>query len=314
MKNNIFGYLFFIFIVVIMGFAIYKVNSNKEIEESNNTVAGSTVANVEKGKSITLAISEFDTINPIITKNKNVQDVTKLIYESLVNITEDGKVKACLAKEWETADNLTYIVKLNTGIKWSDGTYFSSNDVKYTIDRLKDKEAKNAVYSENVRYLKEVDIIDNTTLRIILSEKVPFYEYYLTFPILSSNYYGDDNFWSTDKNKKPITTGKFQISEETGNKIVLSKNPYWREKENDDTVIEKITINLYSSVAELYNAFKLGSIHLISTKNINYQQYIGKIGYNVTEIEGRDFAFLALNTEERFVKGYRFKESNKIWN
>ena len=81
MKNNIFGYLFFIFIVVIMGFAIYKVNSNKEIEESNNTVAGSTVANVEKGKSITLAISEFDTINPIITKNKNVQDVTKLIYE-----------------------------------------------------------------------------------------------------------------------------------------------------------------------------------------------------------------------------------------
>ena len=29
MKNNIFGYLFFIFIIGIMAFAIYTVNSNK---------------------------------------------------------------------------------------------------------------------------------------------------------------------------------------------------------------------------------------------------------------------------------------------
>ena len=42
---------------------------------------------------------------------------TKIIYESLVNITEDGKAEGCLAKEWETTDNLTYIVKLKTGIK-----------------------------------------------------------------------------------------------------------------------------------------------------------------------------------------------------
>ena len=297
MKNNILGYLFFIFIVIIMGFAIYKVNSNKKVEDGNtNTVT--SISTAEKGKEITLAISEFDTINPIITKNKNVQDVTKLIYEPLINITSDGKTEACLAKEWETTDNLTYIVKLRTGVKWSDGTYFSSNDVKFTIDKLKSKEAKNAVYAENVRHLKEVDIIDNTTLRIILSEKIPFYEYYLTFPILSSNYYGEDDFWDTNKNNAPITTGRFQISENPGNKLILTKNSNWWNKEKDDSVIEKVTINFYSSVAEMYNAFKLGGIDLISTKNENYKQYIGKIGYNVNEIEGRDFAFLALNTEK----------------
>ncbi len=297
MKNNIFGYLFFIFIIIIMGFAIYKVSKNNNENNINNTESSSSIATSEKGTEITLAIAKFDTINPIITKNKQVQDVTKLIFESLVNITSDGRVEPCLAKEWETTDNMTYIIKLKTGIKWSDGTYFSSNDVKFTIDRLlQDKEAKKAVYSNSVKHLKEVDIIDNTTLRIILSKKIPFYEYFLTFPILSSSYYGEDNFWDTNKNDKPVTTGRFLISEHIGNKIILTKNLNWWNIQEDNSVIDKVTINFYSSVAELYNAFRQGGIDLISTKNKDYKQYIGKIGYKVTEIEGRDFSFLALNT------------------
>lgn len=297
MKNNIFGYLFSIVIIIIMAFAIYKVTSNNNQEQGKTSDATGSIVTTEKGTQITLAVSQFDTINPIITRNKQVQDVTKLVFESLVNITSDGKAEPYLAKEWETTDNLTYIIKLKTGIKWSDGNYFSSNDVKYTIDKLKSKEAENAVYAENVRKLKEVDIIDNTTLRIILSEKIPFYEYYLTFPILSSNYYGEDDFWNTKKNDAPISTGRFKISEHSGNKIILTKNENWWNKQEDDSVIDRVTINFYSSVAELYNAFKLGSIDLISTRNKDFKNYIGKIGYNTHEVEGRDFVFLALNTE-----------------
>lgn len=309
MKNNIFGYVFFIFIVIIMGFAIYRVNSGEKKEENANTDILAGVATSEKGTDLTLAISGFDTINPIITKNKNVQDATKLIYESLVDITADGKAVPCLAKEWETADGITYIIKLRTGVKWSDGSYFSSNDVKYTIDKLKSRDAKNAVYAENVKYLKEVDIIDNTTLKIILSEKIQLYQYYLTFPILSSNYYTDADFWNTDKNDAPISTGRFQISQTHGNSIILTKNPYWWNKENDNSVIEKVTINFYSTVAELYNAFKLGGIDLISTTNKDYKNYIGKIGYNITEAEGRNFAFLALNTQSNLLSDVNIRKA-----
>ena len=310
MKNNIFGYLFFIFIVIIMGFAIYKVSKSNNSENANNLDSSSSIATTEKGTELTLAIANYDTINPIITKNKQVQDVTKLIFESLVNITSDGKAEPCLAQEWETTDNMTYIVKLKTGIKWSDGTYFSSNDVKFTIDRLlQDKEAKHAVYAENVKHLKEVDIIDNTTLRIILSKKIPFYEYFLTFPILSSSYYGQDKFWDTNKNDTPITTGRFVISEHIGNKIILTKNQNWWNKGEDDSVIDKVTINFYSSVAEMYNAFRQGNIDLISTKNKDYKQYIGKIGYKVTEIEGRNFAFLALNTNSEILSDINVRKA-----
>lgn len=299
MKNNIFGYLFFLFIILIMGFAIYKVKTNDNKQEAGNGATTSSVVTKQKGTKLTLGISDLDTINPIITKNKNVQNITKLIYEPLFNVTEDGKLESCLANEWATTDSKTYIIKLKSGIKWTDGTIFSSNDVKYTIDRL--KETDKSVYAESVKYVKEVDIIDNTTIRIILSREVPFFQYYLNFPILSSNYFGKDDFWKTKKNKAPITTGRFKISEVTGKTIVLTKNDNWWNKDEEQTIIETINLNKYSSVAELYNAFKLGRIDLIATENVNYQEYIGTIGYNITEIEGRDFVFLALNTQSNYL-------------
>ena len=98
MKNNIFGYVFFIFIIIIMGFAIYKVTSSKKIEEQTNNEGVSNISTSEKGTDITLAISEFDTINPIITRNKQVQDISKLIFESLVKISSDGKVSLAWQK------------------------------------------------------------------------------------------------------------------------------------------------------------------------------------------------------------------------
>ena len=101
----------------------------------------------------------------------------------------------------------------------------------------------------------------------------PFYNQYLLH-----------NFWDTNKNDAPVTTGRFVISEHIGNKIILTKNSSWWNLQQDNSIIEKITINFYSSIAELYNAFRQGSIDLISTKNNDYKKYIGKIGYKTTEV------------------------------
>ena len=293
MKNNIFSYIFILFIIIIMVYAFYKVRiQNVEDSKEDNTEI-SSVQELEKGKEMTLAISEFDTINPIISNNKKVQNIDRLIFEPLINITEDFKLDYTLASECAKISANTYVIKLRAGVKWSDGQKFTSDDVKFTIDRL--KENANTVYSENVKPIQEVDIIDNYTLRVILQKDIYNFAYYLNFPILCSNYYSGVDFWNTDKNQSPITTGRYKIAEVTNNTILLEKNNNWWNKEAK-TEIEKITINLYSTVSELYNAFKMGSIDLISTTNSNYQNYVGTIGYDLAELEGREFVFLALNT------------------
>lgn len=294
MKSNWFKYIFIIFIVIILIFAILKMKEDEASkEELEQTVSGQE----DKIKEIKLGIAKLDTMNPILSNNKNVQDISKLIYEPLVTLTSDYKAEPCLAKEWAKQSDNSYLIKLRENVKWSNGQRFTADDVKFTIDRLKDS---TTIYAYNVQYVIGMDIVDDYTVKINLDREVPFFEYNLTFPILSKDYYEAQDFTNTEKNKSPVGTGKYKISEVGSSYITLSKNTGWWNKQKELT-IEKITVNLYSSIGELYNSFKIGNLDLISTTNDNLQEYIGSIGYSSKEMKGREYTFLALNAQNYFL-------------
>lgn len=295
MKSNFFKYLFIVFVIGIMIFAIYKI----KVDENNNNQTQDQVSEQETNKvlEINLGIAQFDTINPILSNNKNVQDVTKLIYEPLIDIDENYKATQCLATQWAKQGN-SYIIKLRQGVKWTDGSEFTSNDVKYTIDRLKEI---TSIYSYNVADVTGVDIIDNYTIKISLNKEISFFEYNLSFPIMSANYYGSTAFSDANKNLAPISTGKYRISDVEDGKIVLVKNTNWWDIQKTNLLLEKINLTKYASLGELYNAFKIGNVDVVSTSNENLKQYIGTIGYNAKELKGREHDFLALNEKNTFL-------------
>ncbi len=294
MKSNWIKYIFIFFIIIILIFSIYKIKK----DEQEKILEQQTISiEEEKVREIKLGISQMDTINPILSNNKNVQDIAKLIYEPLVNLTSDYKAEPCLAVEWAKQSDNSYLIKLRENVKWSEGQRFTAEDVRFTIDKLKEIQS---VYSYNVQYVIGVDIVDDYTIRINLDREIPFFEYYLTFPILSSEYYEAEDFANTEKNNAPTGTGKYRITQAESSYLTLEKNMYWWNK-NTNLSIEKITINLYSSVGEMYNSFKIGNLDLIATDNENVQDYIGTIGYNPKEIKGRNHTFLAINTGNYFL-------------
>ncbi len=294
MKSNWIKYVFIIFIVGILLFAIFKMRKD---EEEKQQELEHTTSQEEKDTHLTLGIAGLDTINPILSQHKNVQDISKLIYEPLVTLTADYKAEACLAKEWAKQSDNSYLIKLRENVKWSDGQRFTAEDVRFTIDRLKEV---SSIYSYNVQYVISVDIVDDYTVKINLDREIPFFEYQLTFPILSKDYYQAEDFVNTQKNASPVGTGKYKIAEVQPSYIVLEKNTSWWNKDSNLT-IQKITVNLYSSIGELYNSFKIGNIDLISTTNDNLQEYIGTIGYSSKELKGREHTFLTFNTQNQFL-------------
>lgn len=304
MRNSWFKYIFILFVIGIIIFAYVKIKGDEETKKQEQI--NSSGKQEEQIKEITIGIAELDTLNPILSKKQNVQNISRLIYEPLVNLNNSYKPEASLAIEWAKQDATSYIIKLRENVKWSDGTDFNSEDVRFTIDRLKDTES---IYSYNVQYVSSVDVVDDYTLKINLSKEVPFFEYYLTFPIMSRTYYGEDNFSNTEKNKKPIGTGKYKISEVEGSYIVLEKNKNWWNSKKIGLSLEKININLYSSVGELYNSFKTGSTDLIATTNNNFSDYIGTIGYNLKEVRGRTHTFLALNCTSQYLSDVEVRKA-----
>lgn len=305
MKSNVIKYIFIIIIAILLIFAVYKVNDGKE-EKGGATNSGGNSQPKEMIKEIKLAVAGLDTINPILSKNRNVQDIAKLIYEPLVNITQDYKADQCLATEWAKSDGNSYIIKLRENVKWDNGEKFNAEDVRFTIDRLKELES---IYSYNVQYVIGVDVIDDYTVRINLDREIPFFEYNLTFPILSREYYNGENFVQTEKNKSPVGTGMFKIAEETDSTIILQKNEKWWNINNKNFILEKIIVNKNSSMAEVYNAFKMGNVDFVTTANLNYRDYIGTLGYSTKEYCAREHGFLAFNTQSNLLSDLEVRQA-----
>ena len=57
-----------------------------------------------------LGISNLDSLNPIISKNQNIQDISKLIFEPLFDVDDSFKLKDMLGLEVSKADSKTYLV------------------------------------------------------------------------------------------------------------------------------------------------------------------------------------------------------------
>ena len=290
MKSNIFKYIFIIFVIAITIFAVVKIQSDNEEQADNNQ------ENVEKEKvtEITLGIASFDNINPIISNNKNIQDISRLIYEPLFTISSDYKLESCLAEEVAKQNATTYIVKLKDNVRWADGEKFIAEDVRFTIDKLKEI---GSIYSSNVQHIASIEIVDDYTININLDQEVPFFEYNLTFPIMSYQYYLDKEFNST---VVPVGTGMYKVSDVQSSYITLVQNANWWNTDVKPT-LTKITVNIYSTIGEMYNSFKSGNIDLISTQNSDIQDYIGTIGYAAKELKGREHDFIAFNTQSTFL-------------
>ena len=267
-------------VIAILFYTAYLVYKSKQKPEEQLPVVVEEATPVEK-KKLRIGIAGFDTINPLVSKNKEVLQMANLIYEPLVRVTEDYRTELCLAKEISRADAMTYLVKLENNVKWQDNTPFEAQDVQFTIDRLKEGKS---IYSYNAEGIASVEVIDKTTLKIHLNNPVSHFEYNLAFPILSHAQYAEEDFWSSSKT--PIGTGEFRIASLETSGMELKRNENYRKKENSN--LDQINVSFFGSMGEVYNSFKMGNIDFFGTRNREIEEYIGTMGYVKKEYKGRE--------------------------
>lgn len=290
--KNIVQYLFILVVVALIIGAVF-IFQKQDKEEAENIIQRASTDS-EFATDLRYGIAEFDNINPLLSNNRNVHDISKIVYEPLLRLTVDYRLENCLASEWSKTTDNTYIVKLKENIKWHDEQDFDAEDVRFTVDKLKN-EALGSIYADNVGHVVQLEVIDKYTVKFVLDTAIPFFEYNLIFPILSSKQYANQDFANVIMN--PAGTGMYKIAESNSSGIKLVKNNnYWQEKEFK---IEEIKIIFYSSAGELYNSFKLGNVDIVNTTVTNIEDQVGTIGFNKREYKGREFEFLALNTQNQ---------------
>ena len=152
-----------------------------------------------------------------------------LAYNGLVNIDSNRNVVPDLAESWEQPDAQTYIFNLRQGVKFHDGTDFTGEAVKFTVERLVDPETASP-YAADFSEIEAVDVLGPHQVRVRM--KQPFAPQLANFrrsafAIISPS--AVEKHMSSDPFKGSIGTGPFRfVSYTRGDKVVLERfDDHW---------------------------------------------------------------------------------------
>ena len=106
--GKVMRYLFIIIVIAIVGFAIYKGIESKNKEKKEELKEKKIEQENTVQKDLRLAISELDTFNPYKSNNRNVQEISKLFYDSLLTFDQNYNLKLELAKDIQKIDDKNY--------------------------------------------------------------------------------------------------------------------------------------------------------------------------------------------------------------
>ncbi len=110
------------------------------------------------------------TLDPHDSTNPQVGLVVRNVYDSLVWRDDNGEYKPMLATEWSQIDDLTWEFKLRDDVVFHNGEKFNAEVVKYNFERALNPDNAFKIAVRLGGRIKEVEVIDDYTVRFHLSE------------------------------------------------------------------------------------------------------------------------------------------------
>ncbi|MFD1198584.1 ABC transporter substrate-binding protein [Brucella gallinifaecis] len=218
------------------------------------------------GRLVVAADSEPRNLNPAIVASNGVFFVASKIIEPLAEASFDGEngLEPRLAISWEGADDgLSATFHLRDGVKWHDGTPFTSEDVAFSAMQVwKPLQNLGRVV---FKALEKVETPDKHIAVFHFSEPTPFQLIRNALPaltaVLPKHVFEGTDIASNPANEKLVGTGPFKYAEhKAGEYYRLVKNEdYWGEGE---PYLDEIIYRVLPDRAAAAGALEAGEIDL----------------------------------------------------
>ncbi len=237
---------------------------------------------------------DADTLNPLATTITPTFNVVGHIYERLADFgASAGQYDPKLAVSWKRVNPTTEEYKLRRGVTFSNGDPFTSADVKFSVEWIKDK-ANASGQTPYVRFIDRVETPDAYTVRFV-SVAPTAIELGLPQPIyiVDAKYFREKgNAYVADH---PVGTGPYVLREwHRDDQLVMDANPKWW---GGHVAFEHAVFKPIPEAGARVAALRTGGTDLIT--NVPYQFQIQLTGgQNTKLVSTRSYRqlFIAFNT------------------
>lgn len=197
--------------------------------------------------------------------------VSSNIFDGLLSYGEDQKPRAALATAWDVSpDGLAITFRLRSGVKWHDGTPFSSADVAYNVLEVwKKVHARGRITFAPVT---SVETPDALTAILRLSRPAPVIMNALSpseSQLIPRHLYEGTDVRTNPYNLRPIGTGPFRFKNwKKGEYIELERNPdYW---EGSKPYLDRVIFRSLPDGASRAAALEVGDLHYLPYSGVPY--------------------------------------------
>ena len=242
---------------------------------------------------ICIPMERIRTWNPLLSSDKDVHYVEKLVYEGLFYLDETLVSQPLLADSWsfdETGTKMTLRLKQN--VVWHDGYNFTAEDVKFTIESL--KKATASMYKPLADPIRTVKVVDSHTVELTFNTPEDSSLEKLTFPIVPEHQYKNLAAWlKASDDFTPVGTGRYQVeSIQKGESIRLVGNPSYH---GAGKVTNTVTFKIMSDNANPVNLFAISDLNLVFLEDISRETMYSNKDVRVMNFTSNEAEILGFN-------------------
>ncbi|MCS6788995.1 MAG: ABC transporter substrate-binding protein [Patescibacteria group bacterium] len=247
--------LFFLILFLISAFVLIFIFFQK-----------STISVPKSGGAIRLGIiGQPANINFVLAKNQSDNILINLLFAPLSKLAD---------KIEPVNDSNLWRLRLKENLFWSDGKKITSDDIVFTIFKIKEAQDNSLLYPfwKNI----EAERLSELEVQFKLGEKYSFFSEILNnFYIVPKHIFADLpvlNWNLSEYNFHPISNGKYIVDSINISKsgfiseIILKINKYYLEQK---PYINQINIKFYPNQENLFKAFNNGEIDVFPFVNLN---------------------------------------------
>ncbi|MEP6802499.1 MAG: ABC transporter substrate-binding protein [Acidobacteriota bacterium] len=233
-------------------------------------------------------------LEPLTTTDEPTLRVIEMIFRPLVGMDKARRFAPSLAVSWAaSSDGLVYDIRLDPKAAWEDGTPVTSEDVAFTIERVRDPRIPALTWKVLFDDLRSVETPDATTVIVRFSKKYSQRLFAFTLPIVSAAAYRR----GTGLDRQPVGSGPYRLESWTASqKIVLARR--------DDADPKKVSFRrvIFRVLPDSAVRFRAGSAGQLDEFRISRDQ-------RITAAKSPEFA-----KRNRIEKAPQFAVALLVWN
>ncbi|MCU9614359.1 ABC transporter substrate-binding protein [Caldibacillus lycopersici] len=193
----------------------------------------------------------FNSLDPSAVERQSERHMVEQIFNTLVSYNQENeKVVPCISYYWEQAnEGKEWIFYLRKGIYFHNNHILTSNDVKFSFERLWNTDSRWIV-----KHLKNIDCVGKHVIRFEFSQPMYCWDLILTSPkcsIVPENYGGKSKKEFT---KSPIGTGPYMVKNHDNNVLNLMVHlSYFKGR----AYIDEISFFVLPTIEKYFHAKKM---------------------------------------------------------